>query len=69
MEFGWQDIAALAIVFLAAGYLVRPAWNAVARKQTSGCGPACGGCSTQSTSNGAIPEHVVTIGPPGKISR
>ena len=69
MEFGWQDSAALAIVFAATGYLIRLAWNAVARKQTSGCGPSCAGCTAQSTTSGTFPEQVVTIGPPGKISR
>lgn len=46
MDFGWQDLAALGIVLAAAGYLARLAWNALTRKQSAGCGSACGGCPT-----------------------
>lgn len=69
MGFGWQDLAALGIVLAAAGYLARLAWNAVTRKQVSGCGPGCGSCSVRSATNSAIPEEVVSIGLPGRVSR
>ena len=69
MEFGWQDLAALGIVLAAAGYLARLAWNAVTRKQGSGCGSGCGSCSARSAANSAIPEAVVSIGLPERASR
>ncbi len=69
MEFGWQDLAALGIVLAAAGYLARLAWNAVTRKQGSGCGSGCASCSTRSAANSAIPDAVVSIGLPGRVSR
>ena len=69
MEFGWQDLAALGIVLAAAGYLARLAWNAVTRKQGSGCGSSCGSCSARSAANSAIPEEVVSIGLPGRVHR
>ncbi len=66
MDFGWQDLAALGIVLAAAGYLARLAWNAVTRKQGSGCGSGCGSCSGQTAANSTIPEAVVSIGRPGR---
>jgi len=69
MGFGWQDLAALGIVLAAAGYLARLAWNAVTRKQASGCGSGCGSCSVRSAANSAIPEEVVSIGLTGRVSR
>ncbi|MGB2612616.1 MAG: FeoB-associated Cys-rich membrane protein, partial [Isosphaeraceae bacterium] len=69
MEFGWQDLAALGIVLAAAGYLARLSWNAVTRKQGSGCGSGCGSCSARSAANSAIPEEVVSIGLPERTSR
>ncbi len=69
MEFGWQDLAALGIVLAAAGYLARLAWNAVTRKQGSGCGSGCGGCSARSAANSAIPEEVVSIVLPERVHR
>ena len=69
MELGWQDLAALGIVLAAAGYLARLAWNAVVRKQGSGCGSGCGSCSARSVANSAVPEEVVSIGLPGRVSR
>jgi len=68
MDFGWQDSAALGIVLAAAGYLAWLAWNAVTRKQESGCGSGCGSCSTPSAANSAIPEEVVSIGLPRRVS-
>ncbi len=69
MEFGWQDLAALGIVLAAAGYMARLAWNAVTRKRGSGCGSGCGSCSARPATNSAIPEEVVSIGLPGRVSR
>jgi len=40
----WQNLAALAIVALAGGYLLRQAWQTFAAKSTSACG-GCAGCS------------------------
>ncbi|MGA2700468.1 MAG: FeoB-associated Cys-rich membrane protein [Isosphaeraceae bacterium] len=71
MGFGWQDLAALGIVLAAAGYLARLAWNAVTRKQASGCGSGCGSCSTQTSSQSGMrdpqPEQIVSIGMIGPI--
>jgi hypothetical protein len=66
MNLGWQDLAALGIVFAAAGYLSRLAWGAFTRKSKSGCASGCGSCSVQSRSaldvSGVEPEQVVSIG-------
>ena len=66
MEFGWQDLTVLGIVLAAAGYLARLAWNAVTRKQASGCGSGCGSCSAQTSSQSGMrdpkPEQIVSIG-------
>jgi hypothetical protein len=41
-----QNILALFVVGAAVGYLVRRAWRYfAARKQSVGCGSACGGCA------------------------
>lgn len=45
-----QDYLALAIVAVSAGYLARRGWQFfAARKQTAGCGSACGGCASNGT--------------------
>jgi prepilin-type processing-associated H-X9-DG protein len=45
MSFNWQDVAALSIVTLACGYLLRQGWLLVRRKQPSGgCGGGCAKC-------------------------
>ncbi len=44
VSFDWQNLAVLAIVLAAAGYLARTAWRSVARRKASACG-ACGDCS------------------------
>jgi hypothetical protein len=66
MNLGWQDLAALGIVFAAAAYLSMLAWGALTRKSTSGCGSGCGSCSTQSRSalgvRSSEPAQVVSIG-------
>jgi len=61
-NLGWQDLIALAIVCLAAGYLARLAWGAFGRKAESGCGSACGKCSTGANTSRTRPEQVVSIG-------
>ncbi len=43
----WQNLAALAIVALAGGYLLRQAWHSFAAKSTSACG-GCAGCAASS---------------------
>lgn len=43
----WQNLAALAIVALAGGYLLRQAWQSFAAKSTSACG-GCTGCAASS---------------------
>ena len=71
MGFGWQDVAALGIVLGAAGYLVRLAWNAVTRKQGSGCGSGCASCSAQTSPRSGMgepqPDQVVSIGIMGTL--
>jgi hypothetical protein len=66
MNLGWQDVAALGIVFAAATYLSRLAWGAFTRKAKSGCAAGCGSCPAQSSSTlgmrGAEPAQVVSIG-------
>jgi FeoB-associated Cys-rich membrane protein len=73
MDFGWQDLTALGIVLAAAGYLARLAWNAVTRKQGSGCGSGCGSCSAQTISQSGMqdpkPEQIVSIGMIGPIRK
>ncbi len=64
MELGWQDFAALGIVVAAAGYLTLLAWNAVARKQASGCGSSCGKCSGKSNAGHIPAGQVISIGMP-----
>ena len=72
MNLGWQDLAALGIVFAAAGYLSRLAWGAFTRKSKSGCASGCGSCPAQSSSGlgmrGVEPEQVVSIGVLGSAS-
>jgi len=71
MGFGWQDLAAIGIVLGAAGYLVRLAWNAMTRKQGSGCGSGCGSCSAQTSPlsgmGGPQPDQVISIGIMGTL--
>jgi hypothetical protein len=62
MNLGWQDLIALAIVFAAAGYLLRLAWGAVGRKAEAGCGTACGKCATGADGARPRPDQVVSIG-------
>jgi hypothetical protein len=47
---GWQDFVAIGIVLAASGYLLSLGWNAVRRKQSGGCGSACGGCGVRTSS-------------------
>jgi hypothetical protein len=72
MNLGWQDFAALGIVFAASAYLSRLAWGAFTRKAKSGCASGCGSCSVQSRSvlamRGVEPEEVVSIGVLGSPS-
>ena len=72
MNLGWQDIAALGIVFAAVLYLSRLALSAFAGKKGSGCASGCGSCPAQSSSpsgmRGVEPEHVISIGAIGSAS-
>jgi hypothetical protein len=74
MNLGWQDFAALGIVFAAATYLSRLAWGAFTRKSKSGCASGCGSCSARDGSStrasGVEPVQVVSIGAvkPGSAS-
>lgn len=44
MAFDWQDLAALAVVFIAAAYIARHTWRSFApAPRTSGCGH-CSAC-------------------------
>lgn len=49
----WQNLAALAIVALAGGYLLRQAWQTFAAKSTS----ACGGCTGCAASSAMVPSR------------
>jgi hypothetical protein len=40
----WQNVAALAVVAVAGGYLLRQAWQTFAARPTSACG-GCAGCA------------------------
>lgn len=66
MNLGWQDLAALGIVFAAILYLSRLAFGAFSGKKGSGCASGCGSCSVQNRSGAAVsgiePEQVVSIG-------
>jgi hypothetical protein len=72
MNLGWQDLAAMGIVFAAAAYLTRLAWGALTRKAAGGCASGCGSCSVQSRSalgmRGVEPDQVVSIGTLGSPS-
>ena len=58
-----QNIFALLIVALACGYLIRKAWRYfAARKQSVGCGSACGGCAAGGKSLGEA-KPLVSIEP------
>lgn len=58
-----QNFLALAIVAIAAGYLGWRAWRTLAVRKNSGCGAACGSCSTGD--DAAVPKQkpLVTIAP------
>ena len=59
MHLPWQDIFALALVSLAAGYLGWQTWRLVARRRASACGGgSCAGCNAASTVAG---KPLVTI--------
>jgi hypothetical protein len=60
MTTNWQDIAALATVALATGYVIRLAWSKFARRSAG----QCGGCSSCSESKSGTGLPVVQIGPP-----
>ena len=46
MNFAWQDILIIVAVLAAAAYVCRRALQAVFGRANSGCGEACGKCST-----------------------
>jgi hypothetical protein len=46
MQFSSDEIVTLAIVALAAGYLLRRAWGVVMSKRRGGCG-TCASCPAQ----------------------
>jgi len=72
MNLGWQDFAALGIVFAAVVYLSRLALRALAGKQGGACASGCGSCSAQGRTTlgtrGVEPEQVVSIGTLGATS-
>jgi hypothetical protein len=57
-----QNLIALAIVAVAAGYLGWRGWKLLAGRKAAGCGSACGGCPVN---NDALPQQkpLVTIKP------
>ncbi len=54
--FGWQNILVFVIVALAAGYLIRQAWLALA-KQNRGCG----GCGNKPCDSGSQRQQIVQL--------
>ncbi|QDV32456.1 FeoB-associated Cys-rich membrane protein [Tautonia plasticadhaerens] len=67
MMTAWQDVAALAMVALALGYLARSGYRAVSTRGASGagCGSGCGNCpsGSEAGANGRG-EPLVMIDPP-----
>ncbi|HUY35344.1 MAG TPA: FeoB-associated Cys-rich membrane protein [Pirellulales bacterium] len=64
MNFDSQDLAALAIVALACGYLLRQGWRLARREQPpGGCGGGCAKCP----SGGAEKPTVVAAHESGRI--
>jgi hypothetical protein len=60
IETAMQNLLALLVVALAAGYLVRRGWRYFAdRKSSVGCGSGCNGCASQNDST--MPKPLVTI--------
>ena len=59
MHLPWQDLIALALVALAAGYLGWQGWRVFARRQASACGG--GGCSSCNAASTVEGKPLVTI--------
>jgi hypothetical protein len=69
MTFDWQQIATLAIVALAVGYVGRLGWRTVVQRKAAACGGGCKSCvagaepnvvvigSSPAEHNGAAIEH------------
>ena len=62
MNFGWQDLAAFAIVVFAAVYLLRQARRLLRHRPSGGCG-GCSGCPTKPGS-----QELVSLTIPGHAS-
>ena len=56
MAGDWQTFIAIAIVLVAASYLVRRCWLSIARKRAGRCG-ACGSCPGGSADSIAQPRR------------
>lgn len=62
MSFNWQDLVALAVVFAAAGYLVKLALGAVIGKSGFRSCSSCSGCASAGGNGQEPPPSLVTIG-------
>jgi hypothetical protein len=65
MVMGWQNAASLAIVTVAALYLIRRVWSSFRPVRAAGCAKGCGNCPAAPTS---APLEVVAIGGPRPAS-
>ena len=61
METVWQDLVALGIVALAAGYIAYCGWRLLLRNRRSACG-GCHGCSPGDAQTSA-PQQLVSLEP------
>lgn len=59
---GWQDVAVLAIVVMAAVYLTRSIWRTLA----GGAGKGCGTCAKCPTGDEKQPQQLVELRAPRK---
>jgi hypothetical protein len=62
MLLPWQDIFAIAIVGLSAGYLAWQGWRFAFRRKAGGCAAgSCSGCAATPAGNTADGKPLVTI--------
>jgi hypothetical protein len=55
-----QNLVALFIVAVAAGYLVRRGWRFFAARKSAGCGNGCGSCPASGDAT-VVTKPIVTI--------
>lgn len=61
MNLPWQDLIALALVAIAAGYLGWHGWRFIARRRATGCGGGCSGCAAGEKGASVDGKPLVTI--------